>query len=35
MQVVQQKEEEIKRLQGLCDTNKIDYKPKASKDVKK
>ena len=35
IQLLQQKEAEIKRLEGLCDANKIDYKPKASPKEKK
>ncbi len=31
LQLVQRKDTEIKRLQGLCEKNKIEYKPKESK----
>ena len=34
MQVLKQKDDEIKRLEGLCDTNKIDHKSKAPKEKK-
>ena len=34
MQIIKQKDDEIKRLEGLCDTNKIDHKSKAPKEKK-
>ncbi len=34
MQVLKQKDDEIKRLEGLCDANKIDHKSKAPKEKK-